>query len=142
MLCKNCPVASPTLEDSAMPFSEQSDIPLVNQNPVQRDPSAEIHPRTESSQELLNPTEDMGREILCKEDSYSGSSSELDSELCSDSGSQDECVSELETPLDKSPIQPLKETSPKSLKDQTILDETSPREPVSKATLEDNQIPT
>ena len=84
----------------------------------------------------------MGREIPCKEDSYSGPSSELDSELCSDSGSQDGCVSESETPLDESPIQPFKETLPKSLKDQATLDETSPREPVSKATLEDNQIPT
>ena len=100
--CAAAGVASPSLEDSAMSFSEQSDTPLVNQNHVQPDPSVDIHPRSESSKELLNPTEDMDREIPPREDSDSGSGSELNSESCSDSGSQDGSISELETPLEES----------------------------------------
>ena len=67
-------------------------------------PSVEIHPRSESSQERLNPTEDMDGEIPSKEDSDSGSGSESDSESCSDSGSQDASFSDWETASEESPV--------------------------------------
>ena len=73
-------MASPTLEDPGMSFSEQCDTPLVNHNTVQPDPSVEIHVRSESLQELRNPMEDMDRKIHSKEDSDSESASESDSE--------------------------------------------------------------
>ena len=71
MLGENCPVASPNLEDSAMSFSEQSDTPLVNQNPVQPDPYAEAHPQGESSKEPSSPTEGADREVPSGKDSNS-----------------------------------------------------------------------
>ena len=42
MLGENCSVATPTPEDSGMPFTEQSGTPPPYQNPVQLDPSAEL----------------------------------------------------------------------------------------------------
>ena len=50
MLDDNFPVATPIPEDSGISFNEQSGTPPPNQNPVQPDPSAKIHPRGESPQ--------------------------------------------------------------------------------------------
>lgn len=61
---------------------------------------------------------------------------------CSDSDSQGESVSGSVTPAEEFPVQPLKESSPESLKDQATPDETSPQEPDSKPPLKDNEITT
>ena len=41
MLCKNCPVATPTIEDSGMSFNEQSDTPGENLAPAHPESSVE-----------------------------------------------------------------------------------------------------
>ena len=83
MLGKNCPVATPTQEDSGMSFTEQSGTPPPDQNPVQPDPSAEIHPCSESPQKSSALSEKMDGEIPSGEDSDSDSDPESDSESCS-----------------------------------------------------------
>ena len=55
MLGKNCPVATPTIEDSSMSLNEQSDTPEENVAPVQLEPSVETQPSTES-QQIFSPT--------------------------------------------------------------------------------------
>ena len=83
MLGKNCPVATPTIEDSSMSSTEQSDTPEENVAPVQLEPSVETQPSTES-QQIFSPTRREAREgdsSLTEgpgSDSDSGSSSESD----------------------------------------------------------------
>ena len=139
MLDENCPVATPTPEDSGMSFTEQSGTPPLNQNPVQPDPSAEIHPRGESPQNYSALSEGMDGEIPSREDSDLDSDSESDSEFCSDSDSRSESGSGSVVPSEESPIQPSEETSSENRKDHTIPEKTSPREPDSNAPLKDNQ---
>ena len=98
MLGKNCPVATLTQEDSGMSFTEQSGTPPPNQNPVQPDHSAEIHPCRESPQKSSALSEKMDGEISSGEDSGSDSDPELDSESCSDSYSRSESDSGLVVP--------------------------------------------
>ena len=69
MLGKNCPVATPTPEDSGMSFTKQGGTPPSNQNPVNPDPSAEIHPCGESLQKSSVLSEEMDGEIPSREES-------------------------------------------------------------------------
>ena len=48
MLGENCPVATPTTEDSNMSLTEQSDTPGESVAPVQPESSFETQPSTES----------------------------------------------------------------------------------------------
>ena len=92
MLGDNFPVATPIPEDSGISFTEQSGTPPPNQNPVQPDPSAKIHPCGESPQKSSALSEEMNGEILSGEDSDLDSDSEPDSESCSDSDSLSESL--------------------------------------------------
>ena len=53
MLGENCPAITPTQKDSSMSFTEQSGTLSQNQNPIQPDPSAEILPCVELSNNFL-----------------------------------------------------------------------------------------
>ena len=61
MLCENCPVATPTTEDSGMSLNEQSDTPGENFAPVRSESSFETQPSAES-QETSSPTRGRARE--------------------------------------------------------------------------------
>ena len=50
MLGENCPVATPTTEDSGMSLNEQSDTPGENLAPVRPESSVETQPSAESQQ--------------------------------------------------------------------------------------------
>ena len=50
MLGENCPVATPTTEDSGMSLNEQSDTPGENLTPVRPQSSVETQPSAESQQ--------------------------------------------------------------------------------------------
>ena len=50
MLDENCPVATPTTEDSGMSLNEQSDTPGENLAPVRPESSVETQPSAESQQ--------------------------------------------------------------------------------------------
>ena len=88
MLGENCNVVIPTTEDSGMYFTEQIGTPPPNQNPVQPDPSAEIHPCGEFPQQSSALSKEMDGDISSGEDSESDSDSELDSDSCSNSDSR------------------------------------------------------
>ena len=87
MLGENCPVATPTTEDSGMPLNELSDTVSQNQNPIQPDPSAEILPCVESLQQPSTPPKDVVGGDHSEKSSGSDSDSVSESESCSDSGS-------------------------------------------------------
>ena len=55
MLGENCPVATPTTEDSGMSLNEQSDTPGENLAPVRPESSVETQPSAES-QQTSSPT--------------------------------------------------------------------------------------
>ena len=82
---ENCPVATPTPGDSSMSFTEHSGIPPPDQNPIQPDPSAEIHPCGESLQKYFALLEETDGEIPSGEDSNSDTDSDSDSESWYDS---------------------------------------------------------
>lgn len=48
---ENFPVASPTLEDPAMSFSEENDAPLVSETSVESEPNVELCPTKEFQHE-------------------------------------------------------------------------------------------
>ena len=85
MLGENCPVATPTTEDSSMPLAEQSDTPGEIVAPVQPESSVETQP-SPGSQQTSSPTREEAREGDssltggCGSDSDSGSSSVSDDE--------------------------------------------------------------
>ena len=91
-------IATPTPEDSEMSFTEQSGTPPPNQNPVQPNPSAEIHPCGESPQESSALLEEMNGEIPSGEDCDSDSDPESDSGSCCDSDSRSQSDSGLVVP--------------------------------------------
>ena len=91
MLGENCPVATPTAEDSVMPSNEQSDTPGENVAPVQPESSVETQPSVES-QQTSSPTRGEAREGNSSLTEEPGS----DSESGSSSKSDDESESELE----------------------------------------------
>ena len=67
MLGENCPVATPTTEDSSMPLNEQNNTPGENVVPVQPESSVEAQPSGESHQTrhlLLLGMRGLGRGIL------------------------------------------------------------------------------
>ena len=125
-------IATPTPEDSEMSFTEQSGTPPPNQNPVQPNPSAEIHPCGESPQKSSALSEEMNGEIPSGEDSDSDSDPESDSGSCCDSDSRSQSGSGLVVPSD--------EISSENLKDHTTPEKSSPLEPDSNAPLKDNHI--
>ena len=92
MLDENCPVATPTTEDSSMSLAEQSDTPGENVVPAQPESSVETQPSVESRQTSF-PTREGVREgdssltSNSGSDSYSGSNSEPGDESGSDSES-------------------------------------------------------
>ena len=92
MLGENCPVATPTTEDSSLPLAEQSDTPGENVAPVQPESSVETQPSTES-QQTSSPTREEAREG--DSSLTGGSGSDSGSGLSSESG--DESESELES---------------------------------------------
>lgn len=57
MLGKNYPVASPTPDDPAMSFSEQSDAPLVNQTSLESETNIELCPSGKSQQDTSTLSE-------------------------------------------------------------------------------------
>ena len=61
MLGENCPVATPTTEDSGMSLNEQSDTPGENLAPVRPESSVETQPSAES-QQTSSPTRGRARE--------------------------------------------------------------------------------
>ena len=92
MLGENCPVATPTIEDSSMPLNEQSDTPGENVAPVQPKPSVKTQSSAES-QQTSSPTR-----VEAREGDFSlteGSGSDSDSGSSSEPG--DESGSELES---------------------------------------------
>ena len=56
MLGENCPVVTPTTEDSSMSLAEQSDIPGESTAPVQPESSVMTQPSTES-QQISSPSQ-------------------------------------------------------------------------------------
>ena len=104
ILGENCPVATPTPEDSGMSFTKRSDTPPSSQNPVQPDPSAEIHPCSESKKKSSALSEEMDGEIPSGKDSDSDSGSESDSDSCSDSDSRSESGPGSVVPSQESPV--------------------------------------
>ena len=115
-----------------MSFTEQNVTPPPNQNSVQADLSAEIHPCGESPQKSSALLEEMNGEIPSEEDSDSDSDSESDSESYSDPDSRSESGSGSVVLSEESPFQPSEETSSENLKDHVTPEKTSPREPDSK----------
>ena len=101
---ENSSVATLAPEDSCMSFTEQSGAPPPNQNPVQPDPFAEIHPSSESPQKSSVLSEDMDVEIPSGENSDSDSDAESDSESCSDSDSRSESGYGSVVPSEESPL--------------------------------------
>ena len=92
MLGENCPVATPTIEDSSMSLNEQSDTPGENVTPVQPKPFVETQSSAES-QQTSSPTRVEAREGDSSLTEGSGS----DSDSGSSSESDDESGSELES---------------------------------------------
>ena len=85
MLGENCPVATPTAEDSGMSFAEQSDATVGGAAPVQQESSVEIQPSAESQQASSSISEGAEEGHSSEEDgsgsgSDSGSTSEPDDE--------------------------------------------------------------
>ena len=78
MFGQNCPVATPTSEDSVTSLIKQSDTPQENLAPVKPESSVEIQPFGDSQQESSPIVEEAGGENLEESgsDSDSGSSSE------------------------------------------------------------------
>ena len=91
MLGENCPVATPTAEDSGMSFAEQSDATVGGAAPVQQESSVEIQSSAESQQTSSPISEGAEEEDSSGEDgsgsgSDSGSTAESDDEDESDLG--------------------------------------------------------
>ena len=61
MLGENCPVATPTTEDSGMSLNEQSDTPGENLAPVRPESSVGTQPSAES-QQTSSPTQGRARQ--------------------------------------------------------------------------------
>ena len=87
MLGENCPVATPTAEDSGMSFAEQSDATVGGAAPVQQESSVEIQPSAES-QQTSSPISEGAEEGDSSGEDGSGSGS--DSGSTSESDDEDE----------------------------------------------------
>ena len=127
MLGENCPEATLTNEDSAMSLNEQSDTLSQNQMPMQPDPSAEILPCTESSQQHSTLAEDVTAGDYFEEYFDSDSDSASDSGSCSDSGSHSGSGPGLVASLGGSFIPPSTEISSENSKAQTSIGKASPQ---------------
>ena len=110
MLGENCPVATPTTEDSNMSLVEQSGAAIGGAAPVQQESSFESQPSAES-QQTPSPIEEEAEEGDSSAEGGSGS----DSDSGSSSESDDESESELGSstgpaaPLEDSPDLPSRE---------------------------------
>ena len=99
MVGENCPVVSPTLESSDMPYTEQSENPRDNKTPEKTDPSVENQPSAESRQEMSSIEERADGE----NSSTDGTSGDSDSGSTSQSSYED--GSKLVSPVLKTPLQ-------------------------------------
>ena len=110
MLGENCPVATPTTEDSSMSLAEQSGATIGGAAPVQPEASVETQQPSES-QQIPSPIQEEAEEGDSSTEDGSGSDSDSDSS----SESDDESESELESsagpvaPLEGSPDLPSRE---------------------------------
>ena len=95
MLGENCPVATPTTEDSNMSLAEQSGAANESAAPVQRESSVENQPSAESRQ-TSSPIQEEAMEGDSSLESGSGSDS--------DSGSSSESSDENEPELESSAV--------------------------------------
>ena len=100
MLGENCPVATPTTEDSNMSLVEQSDAAIEGAAPVQQESSVENQPSADS-QQTPSPIQEEAVEGDSSMEDGSGSGS--------DSGSSSESSDENEPGLESSagPVAPL-----------------------------------
>ena len=103
MLGENCPVATPTTEDSSMSLAEQSGAAIESAAPVQRESSVENQPSAES-QQTSSPIQE--------EAEGGDSSTEDESGSDSDSGSSSESKSGPDALSESSPDLPSRETLP------------------------------
>ena len=110
MLGENCPVATPTTEDSSMSLAEQSGATIEGAAPVQPESSVKTQPSA-GSQQTSSPIQEEAEEGDSSAEDGSGSDSDSDSS--SESG--DESESELGSstgpvaPLEGSPDLPSRE---------------------------------
>ena len=103
MLAENCPVVTPTTEDSSMSLAEQSDATVESAAPVQPESSVKTQPSTESQKtsSLIQEEAEEGNSSMedgSGSDSDSGSSSESDNE----NGPELESKSVSDAPSDSS----------------------------------------
>ena len=83
MLGENCPVVTPTTEDSGMSLEEQSDATVGGTVPAQQESSVEIQPSAES-QQASSPISEGAKEGDSSEEDGSGSGSDSGSTSESD----------------------------------------------------------
>ena len=83
MLGENCPVVTPTTEDSGMSLAEQSDATVGGTVPAQQESSVEIQPSAES-QQASSPISEGAEEGDSSEEDESGSGSDSGSTSESD----------------------------------------------------------
>ena len=83
MLGENCPVVTPTTEDSGMSLAEQSDATVGGTVPAQQESSVEIQPSAES-QQASSPISEGAKEGDSSEEDGSGSGSDSGSTSESD----------------------------------------------------------
>ena len=113
MLGENCPVVTPTTEDSGMSLAEQSDATVGGTVPAQQESSVEIQPSAES-QQASSPISEGAEEGDSSEEDGSGSGSDSGST----SESDDEDGPDLEhsagpnVPSEDPPDLPSRETLP------------------------------
>ena len=110
MLGENCPVATPTTEDSSMSLAEQSGATVESAAPVQPEASVKTQPSAES-QQTSSPIHGEAEDGNSSTEGGSGSDSDSDSSSESDDESESELESSAEpaAPLEGSPDLPSRE---------------------------------
>ena len=103
MLGENCPVVSPTPEDSSMSYSEQIETPHESSDPAHPEPSDEILSQGETQGDSFPPAEEARHETSSGEETDSDSDSESDSKSISDGDSASK------SPVESAPL--LKESA-------------------------------
>ena len=126
MLGENCPVVSPTPEDSSMSYSEQSKTVHESPDPAHPEPSVEIPPQGESQCDSLLPAEEVRHETSSREETDSDSDSESGAESTSSDESASESPVESALPLKESAELPSQKSLPVA---QTAQPNTEPASP-------------
>ena len=106
MLSENCPVVSPTSENSDMSLTEQE-----NQTSDRTEPFVEIHPIGVSQQESFALVEELDMRDPSEKESDSISDSDSESESNSDFDPQYESNSEPKVPSEEFPALPRRKIS-------------------------------